>query len=224
MAAMVVLSGSAGFAAGQVALPSYEEGNRWVYSADMTYSPGFVLNGTLEMRIADTETVSVGSTVYDTLRNEVIGIFQEISVVTLPGLSAAMRFTAGVVRAFVGGIQIAAIEFRVFAAEAVLQSRFMVVKFTEDLVRLLDAIGSFSQKTGDGLTFLSNVPGAIGNTFNVARKADLDPELALRRTIHKFRRRFGVIEAELGEELRDAPLDVMEALWRRAADAESSAG
>ncbi|MCK4455159.1 MAG: hypothetical protein KAU99_02295 [Thermoplasmata archaeon] len=71
--AMVALSGSAGFAAGQVALPSYEEGNSWVYSADMTYSPGFVLNGTLEMRIADTETVSVGSTVYDTLRNEIIG-------------------------------------------------------------------------------------------------------------------------------------------------------
>lgn len=73
LTAMTLLSVSSGLAEGQVLMPSYEEGNRWVYSANMTYSPGFVLDGTLEMGITDTATVYVDSTPYDTLRNEIIG-------------------------------------------------------------------------------------------------------------------------------------------------------
>ena len=57
---------------------------------------------------------------------------------------------------------------------------------------------------------------------NVARKAGVDPELALRGTLAKFRRRFGHIEAHLGAGLADAPLDEMERLWREAADREQS--
>jgi len=55
---------------------------------------------------------------------------------------------------------------------------------------------------------------------NVARKHKLDPELVLRRTIVKFRRRFAAIEAELGERLSSASLDEMERVWRAAAEAE----
>lgn len=54
-------------------MPSYEEGNSWVYSANMTYSPGFVLDGTLEMAITDTERAYVDSMPYHTIRNEIIG-------------------------------------------------------------------------------------------------------------------------------------------------------
>ncbi|MCK4456154.1 MAG: hypothetical protein KAW39_00260 [Thermoplasmata archaeon] len=54
-------------------MPSYEEGNSWVYSANMTHSLGFVLAGTLEMAITDTERVYVDSTPYHTIRNEIIG-------------------------------------------------------------------------------------------------------------------------------------------------------
>jgi MazG family protein len=55
---------------------------------------------------------------------------------------------------------------------------------------------------------------------NVARKHKLDPELVLRRTIVKFRRRFAAIEAELGERLSSASLEEMERVWRAAAEAE----
>ncbi|MFQ5909703.1 MAG: hypothetical protein ACE5IJ_03155 [Thermoplasmata archaeon] len=70
---MAILSGSAGPSLAQIALPSYEEGNSWVYSASMTHSPGFVLDGTLDMEITGTETVYVESTPYSTLRNEIVG-------------------------------------------------------------------------------------------------------------------------------------------------------
>ncbi len=55
---------------------------------------------------------------------------------------------------------------------------------------------------------------------NVARFAGLDPELALRRTLAKFRRRFAAIEAEFGDELQRTSLDDMERVWREAATRE----
>ncbi|WP_142846940.1 nucleoside triphosphate pyrophosphohydrolase [Telmatospirillum sp. J64-1] len=58
---------------------------------------------------------------------------------------------------------------------------------------------------------------------NLARKLDLDPEGALRRTNAKFERRFRHIEARLAAQNRspkDASLDEMEALWVEAKLAE----
>jgi ATP diphosphatase len=48
---------------------------------------------------------------------------------------------------------------------------------------------------------------------------EVDPELALRSTNRKFRRRFGQVESELraqGKELGEASLDEMESLWQRS--------
>jgi uncharacterized protein YabN with tetrapyrrole methylase and pyrophosphatase domain len=59
---------------------------------------------------------------------------------------------------------------------------------------------------------------------NVARKQGLDPELALRRTIGKFRRRFGAIEAALGERLGSASLEELERHWEAAAGREDVQG
>jgi ATP diphosphatase len=45
----------------------------------------------------------------------------------------------------------------------------------------------------------------------------VDPELALRQTNRKFRRRFGAVEQGLramGKELEEASLDEMERLWQ----------
>jgi MazG family protein len=63
----------------------------------------------------------------------------------------------------------------------------------------------------------------VGDLFfvmvNIARYLSLDPELALRRTNRKFRRRFGWLEEQLhkqGKELSDVSLDEMEALWQQA--------
>ena len=55
----------------------------------------------------------------------------------------------------------------------------------------------------------------------MARKLGLDPELALRRTCDKFRRRFAAIEEALGDDLTGASLEQMEALWRKAAADDS---
>jgi len=58
---------------------------------------------------------------------------------------------------------------------------------------------------------------------NLARYLEVDPELALRSTNRKFRRRFGHVEAELqaqGKELGEASLDEMERLWQNAKGGE----
>ncbi len=63
----------------------------------------------------------------------------------------------------------------------------------------------------------------IGDTLfalaNLARHLDIDPESALRRTNHKFRTRFAVIEdhaANSGTTLSDMTLDEMERVWQAA--------
>jgi MazG family protein len=60
------------------------------------------------------------------------------------------------------------------------------------------------------------------SAVNVGRKLGIDPELALSRTLAKFRRRFAAVERELGDSLPNAGLAAMEAAWRRAAQAEES--
>jgi MazG family protein len=54
----------------------------------------------------------------------------------------------------------------------------------------------------------------------VGRKAGLDPELALRRAVGKFRRRFAVLERVLGERLGEAGLEELLSAWERAVLAE----
>jgi ATP diphosphatase len=58
---------------------------------------------------------------------------------------------------------------------------------------------------------------------NLARHLGVDPEAALRRANAKFERRFGKIEATLGERgrtLSEADLDEMEEIWTETKDAE----
>ena len=60
---------------------------------------------------------------------------------------------------------------------------------------------------------------------NLARKLDIDPEVALRRTNDKFERRFHFIEQSLEKEgkiLKETSLDEMEALWCLAKTMERS--
>ncbi len=51
---------------------------------------------------------------------------------------------------------------------------------------------------------------------NLARKMDIDPELALRRTNIKFTQRFQYIESQAGDTLSSLDLNAMEALWQAA--------
>ena len=70
----------------------------------------------------------------------------------------------------------------------------------------------------------------LGDVFfaitNLARKLDIDPETALRRTNRKFEHRFQGIEATLtaqGRSIMDASLDEMERIWNEIKAAEKSA-
>jgi len=54
---------------------------------------------------------------------------------------------------------------------------------------------------------------------NLARKFEVEPETALKKTNRKFRRRFAFIEKELkadGKTLEDSNLEEMDALWNKA--------
>jgi MazG family protein len=58
---------------------------------------------------------------------------------------------------------------------------------------------------------------------NLARFLDVDPELALRHTNRKFRRRFGEVEEglrEAGKKLGEVTLEEMEARWQQAKGGE----
>ncbi len=58
---------------------------------------------------------------------------------------------------------------------------------------------------------------------NLARKTDIDPESALRRTNEKFERRFRFIEQSIekqGKAIKETSLDEMEELWQKAKSLE----
>ena len=68
-----------------------------------------------------------------------------------------------------------------------------------------------------------NIEGEIGDLLfavvNLARRLDIEPETALKRTNRKFRKRFEFIEgslAESGRTLEDSDLPEMDSLWDRA--------
>ena len=74
---------------------------------------------------------------------------------------------------------------------------------------------------------MRRLQGEVGDLLftvvNLARYLHVDPELALRQTNRKFRRRFGQVEQGLratGKELGEASLDEMERLWQGAKGSE----
>ena len=87
-------------------------------------------------------------------------------------------------------------------------------KLSEEIDELKQAI---SQNTN------GNIEEEIGDLLfavvNLARKVDIEPETALKKTNRKFRRRFAFIESELekaGKSLSESSLEEMDALWNEA--------
>jgi ATP diphosphatase len=73
--------------------------------------------------------------------------------------------------------------------------------------------------TGDKTKIADELGDLIFAAVNIGRHVGADPEMALRGTNTKFRRRFGHIETSLqaaGKSLDDASLGEMEALWQGA--------
>jgi MazG family protein len=92
-----------------------------------------------------------------------------------------------------------------------------LLKLDEELAELRAAVAS-----GDRARIEDELGDVLFSAANVARKQGLDPELALRRAIGKFRRRFLVVERALGDRLGTAPLEEMERHWLAATRRERS--
>ncbi len=86
-----------------------------------------------------------------------------------------------------------------------------VHKVEEELGELAAAAES-----GDRTAVEDELGDLLFAVVNVARKLGVDPETALRRTVARFRERFGYVERRLGERLRGASLEELEALWQEA--------
>ena len=80
---------------------------------------------------------------------------------------------------------------------------------TDELKAALAETGNIEEEIGD-LLFV---------VVNLARKLDVEPETALKKTNRKFRRRFNFIETQLkirGSSIETSNLEEMDALWNEA--------
>ncbi len=87
-------------------------------------------------------------------------------------------------------------------------------KIEEEIAELREAL-----KSNDKAKVADELGDLIFAVVNIGRHVGADPEMALRGTNTKFRRRFGHIETELeasGESLQESTLERMEGLWQAA--------
>jgi nucleoside triphosphate diphosphatase len=90
----------------------------------------------------------------------------------------------------------------------------VLAKLREETGEIEDALAA-----GDAQAVKDEVGDLLFVVANLARHLDVDPEAALRGTNAKFERRFGHIEARLGDQgrrLEEASLAEMDALWEEA--------
>jgi len=87
-------------------------------------------------------------------------------------------------------------------------------KITEETQEVEEAIRLANQDAIE-----DEIGDLIFAVTNLARKTDIDPEKALRRTNEKFSKRFRYIEAQAkaqNRDVKDLSLDEIEALWKAA--------
>ena len=90
----------------------------------------------------------------------------------------------------------------------------VVAKISEELGEFKDSL-----KTNDRDRIEDELGDLLFSIVNLARKIEISPEDALRRTIRKFTARFQYIEKALKEKgvsIKDASLDEMDKLWEEA--------
>lgn len=95
-------------------------------------------------------------------------------------------------------------------------------KLDEEITELRAAV-----ETGEKERIEGEIGDILFAAVNLARKLDVEPETALKRTNRKFRRRFSFIEEELrkaGRTLEEANLDEMDELWDQAKRSGAGAG
>jgi MazG family protein len=91
-------------------------------------------------------------------------------------------------------------------------------KLNEEVAELKEAIS-----VGRGANVAEEIGDLLFVIVNLARKLEVEPETALKRTNLKFRQRFRFIEDEMkrdGKEMENASLAEMDALWNKAKAAQ----
>jgi len=89
----------------------------------------------------------------------------------------------------------------------------IIAKIREEIIELETEIGA-GKVDADAIE--DEMGDVLFVVINLARKLDVDPETALRRTNRKFERRFRTIESRLaaeGRKITDASLEEMERIW-----------
>lgn len=78
-----------------------------------------------------------------------------------------------------------------------------------------------AQAAGDRAAMQRELGDLLFAVVNLARKLEVEPDLALRGTLERFQRRFRVVEQRAGKPLREASAAELDALWEEAKAAES---
>lgn len=89
-------------------------------------------------------------------------------------------------------------------------------KFDEEMKELDEALAQ-----GDPTAIAAELGDVLFCVVNLARHAEINPEMALRATSARFRHRFGFVERHLGERMKDASLEEKETLWQDAKSHEA---
>jgi uncharacterized protein YabN with tetrapyrrole methylase and pyrophosphatase domain len=79
-----------------------------------------------------------------------------------------------------------------------------------------------SEQAAASEAIVSEVGDMLFTLVNLARHLQVEPELALRHTNAKFRRRFAAMEAASAQPLDTLPASQLELLWGQAKLAESA--
>ena len=84
--------------------------------------------------------------------------------------------------------------------------------------KLEEEIRELDEALADGhqAEIASELGDVLFSLVNLARHAGANPEMALRATSTRFRRRFAFVEQHLGDRLKEASLEEKEALWQDA--------
>ena len=96
----------------------------------------------------------------------------------------------------------------------------VIDKIKEEIKELEDALAASDEEE-----IKSEIGDLLFSLVNIARKVGVNPEICLRGTMEKFRRRFSSIEHALrkkGKSPTDSTLEEMDALWNRAKEKEKS--
>ena len=85
--------------------------------------------------------------------------------------------------------------------------------------KLTEETAELQQAVGDGTNIEEEIGDLLFVVVNLARKLDIEPETALKKTNRKFRRRFAYIEKALknrGAKIEESNPAEMDALWNEA--------